>query len=85
MSTSVETAELDAIAQSLVAIVADANAGAANDVELERRVGLIVDSYLATPGTEETALKRAKLARALQQKCGGPGCTKVVAYILRDV
>jgi hypothetical protein len=84
MMDAAESAEIDAIANSLVSITRDAESTDVTDAELVRRVNLIVDSYLATPDTEETALRRARLAEALQAKCGGPGCVRVVAHILRD-
>jgi uncharacterized FlgJ-related protein len=78
-----DAARTNAVAQSLVTIAQDANLGAVQDPELFRRLDLIIDTFLATPAMEESALARARLARALQDKCDGPGCDRLVAHILR--
>lgn len=84
MNAMLDTARTNAVAQSLVAIAQDANSAAVEDPELFRRLDLIVDTFLATPAVEDAALARARLARALQDKCDGPGCARLVAHILRD-
>ncbi len=74
----------DACAEALATITRDAEATSVNEAELERRIDMIIEPYLATPGEDDSSQRRVLLVQRLQQKCDGPACRRVSEYILQS-
>ena len=79
-----DTLTADACAAGLVSIARDAESTSINDAELVRRIDMLVDPYLNVPSLEDKDARRLQVVQALRGKCGGRGCERVAAHILRD-